>query len=192
MQKTATTKSRSKLQLILIALLFAGPLLLAALMYGSRQWQPQGATNSGEVLQPIINLGDALPDSAVLTDLADRWLLIYPNSGVCDETCEAALHRLRQTRLMLGNKMTRVSRIFLHGESPPDRVLLREHHAGLNTIKDQSLMRLLAERQPANQANGGIFLVDPLGNLIMYFSPDLDPGDMVDDIKHLLELSRIG
>jgi hypothetical protein len=27
---------------------------------------------------------------------------------------------------------------------------------------------------------------------VMYFRPDLDPADMVDDIKHLLRLSRIG
>jgi hypothetical protein len=39
---------------------------------------------------------------------------------------------------------------------------------------------------------GGYYLVDPLGNLVMYFRPDLDPSDMVDDIKHLLRLSRIG
>ena len=39
---------------------------------------------------------------------------------------------------------------------------------------------------------GGYYLVDPLGNLVMYFQPDIDPQAMVEDIKHLLELSRIG
>jgi hypothetical protein len=34
--------------------------------------------------------------------------------------------------------------------------------------------------------------VDPLGNLVMYFPPDLDLRDMVEDIQHLLDLSRIG
>jgi hypothetical protein len=27
---------------------------------------------------------------------------------------------------------------------------------------------------------------------VMYFRPDIDPADTVDDIKHLLRLSRIG
>ena len=40
--------------------------------------------------------------------------------------------------------------------------------------------------------DGGYYLVDPHGNLVMYFGPDIDPRDMVDDIKRLLKLSRIG
>ena len=39
---------------------------------------------------------------------------------------------------------------------------------------------------------GGFSPVAPLGNLVMYFTPGLAPRDMVDDIKHLLKLSRIG
>jgi hypothetical protein len=39
---------------------------------------------------------------------------------------------------------------------------------------------------------GGVYLIDPLGNLVMYFPPDLDPKDAVRDIKHLLKLSNIG
>ena len=50
---------------------------------------------------------------------------------------------------------------------------------------------LLASAPPALEA-GGFFLVDPLGNLVMYFPPGIVPGDMVDDIKRLLKLSRIG
>mgnify|MGYP003626061973 FL=1 len=34
--------------------------------------------------------------------------------------------------------------------------------------------------------------MDPLGNLVMYFEPGLDPGKMVEDIKRLLKLSSIG
>jgi hypothetical protein len=39
---------------------------------------------------------------------------------------------------------------------------------------------------------GGIYLIDPLANLVMYFPPDLGPRELVDDVKHLLRLSRIG
>ena len=39
---------------------------------------------------------------------------------------------------------------------------------------------------------GGCYLIDPLGNLVMYFLPGLNPKDMVADIKHLLKLSHIG
>lgn len=192
MQQPVVSKGRSRLQLILIALLFGGPLLLAAVLYQTGAWQPAGRTNNGAMLEPIVSLNEVLSEIE-LTDLtADGWLLVYPNDGQCAENCAQALVRLRQTRLMLGNEMTRIRRIFLHGEMLPDRVHLDAEHAGLKTLQETSLMKLLAENRPANLATGGMYLVDPLGNLVMYFSPDIEPGDMVDDIKHLLELSRIG
>ncbi|MGI9204997.1 MAG: hypothetical protein ACR2Q3_13365, partial [Woeseiaceae bacterium] len=63
---------------------------------------------------------------------------------------------------------------------------------GLITISDKGLAELLSARRPRDVPDGGIYLIDPLDNLIMYFSPAIEPGDMVDDLKHLLELSRIG
>jgi hypothetical protein len=48
------------------------------------------------------------------------------------------------------------------------------------------------KKKPDELADGGYFLLDPLGNLVMYFRPDIAPSDMVADIKHLLRLSHIG
>jgi hypothetical protein len=59
-------------------------------------------------------------------------------------------------------------------------------------MKDKGLRELLEKKRPMDLVSGGIYLFDPLANLVMYFPPDLDPRDMVDDIKHLLKLSRIG
>ena len=93
---------------------------------------------------------------------------------------------------MLGREMDRVIRVFLHGAAGPDRVFLAAEHPGLVTIEDASLAGLLDNKRPADLPAGGYYLVDPLGNLVLYFGPDIDPSDMVDDIKHLLKLSRIG
>jgi hypothetical protein len=71
-------------------------------------------------------------------------------------------------------------------------VFLADEHPGLITIEDSALEALLNNKRPVDLPAGGYYLVDPLGNLVMYFRPDLDPSDMVDDIKHLLRLSRIG
>lgn len=181
-----------KLQISIIALVFFGPLILATWMYMTGQLTPSGNTNHGALLEPVVNLAETLPESALITESGAPWRLVYVNEGQCDAACGEALHRLRQTRLMLGNDMDRVERIFLHGESPPDKVFLDDQHRGLITISDKWLGPLLEERRPKAQAPGGIYLVDPLDNLIMYFSPGIDPGDMVDDLKHLLDLSRIG
>jgi hypothetical protein len=85
-----------------------------------------------------------------------------------------------------------VQRVFLHGNTAPDTVFLAEEHPGLVALEDSGLVRLLTDKRPADTPAGGYFLIDPLGNLVMYFRPDLDPAEMVDDIKRLLRLSRIG
>ena len=106
--------------------------------------------------------------------------------------CREALHRMRQSRLMLGNDMPRVARIFLHGDIGPDTVWLGEQHNGLTTISNQGLSDVLDRKRPDGSAPHGLFLADPLGNLVMYFAADLAPKDMVSDLEHLLKLSRIG
>jgi hypothetical protein len=93
---------------------------------------------------------------------------------------------------MLGKEMERVKRVFLHGESAPDTVFLAAEHAGLITMKDDDLSKFLNNKKPAALAVGGYFLLDPLGNLVMYFQPEIDPSDMVEDIKRLLKFSQIG
>ena len=40
--------------------------------------------------------------------------------------------------------------------------------------------------------NAEIFMVDPLGNLMMRYAPGTDMGDVRKDIAHLFKLSGIG
>ena len=182
-----------RLQLLLVAAVFLGPLLVAAWMYyGGGSVQPQGRTNHGALLEPITNLAEELPVSAVHAHYQQSWVLLYSHDTTCDATCRDALYKLRQSRLMLGKEMDRLTRVFLHGNTPPDTVFLAEEHAGLVTIEDGSLTRLLNNKKPADLPAKGYYLIDPLGNLVMYFRPDLDPSEMVDDLKRLLKLSRIG
>lgn len=187
----ATTKG-ARIQISIIALIFFGPLLVATWMYSTGSFRPATRTNHGHILDPIVNLHESLPDSALPSGAGGPWRLLYVNSGVCAEACRAELTRQRQIRLMLGSEMDRVTRVFLHGDSTPDKVFLNEQQAGLITISDKGLTELLQNRRPDGVSAGGIYLIDPLDNLIMYFSPDIDPGDMTDDLKHLLDLSRIG
>lgn len=187
------SQKRSRLQLALIAVVFLGPLVVAAWLYNQGDSHaPSGRTNHGELLEPFVSVRDHLSALAVAGQQDRSWLLIYANDTRCEDSCRRALYTYRQARLMLGKEMDRVRRVFLHGDSLPDTVFLAEEHPGLITIEDSSLSGLLNNKRPAELPAGGYFLIDPLGNLVMYFQPDLEPAKMVDDIKHLLRLSRIG
>lgn len=188
---------RGRLKLLFIALIFTGPLGVAAwLYYGGQSLQPEGRTNAGSLLRPIVNVGEVLGgdrlDGLTAGQGEGRWVLVYWNAGACGEDCRQALYRMRQSRLMLGRDMTRLVRVFLHGSMAPDTVLLASEHEGLVTARDAELGAMLDGRRPADLEPGGMYLIDPLGNLVMYFPAALSPEDMVADIEHLLDLSRIG
>lgn len=177
----------ARVQMLAIAAVFLGPLLVAAVMYYGGYLQPEGRTNHGALLQPVENLENLLGDTA-----DGQWILLYTNDGECSDVCRDALYTIRQSRRMLGKEMDRVTRVFLHSDSPPDTLFLAAEHAGLTTLKNEALSRKLENKKPATLPAGGYFLLDPLGNLVMYFEPAIDPSDMVDDIKRLLKYSHIG
>lgn len=181
-----------RFQIGIIALVFFGPLIFATWMYSTDRLQPAVRTNHGELLLPIVALEAFLSAREDLKDTQQAWRLLYMNMAECDAVCTEALHRQRQIRLMLGKEMDRVSRLFLHGSASTDKISRGDEDAGLITIDNKGLAELLEGKRPREIPAGGIFLIDPLDNLIMYFAPDLAPGDITDDLKHLLELSRIG
>ncbi len=186
-------KPSGRLQLLMIAAVFVGPLVVAAWLYGGgAALQPEGRTNHGALLEPIVNLHDVVPASPLLERDSGRWLLLFDAGGRCGDDCRNALYTMRQSRLMLGREMDRVERILLHRDSALDRVFLEDEHAGLIALEDSALSAVLKTKKPGELDEGGYYLLDPQGNLVMYFDPGLEPGHMVDDIKRLLKLSRIG
>jgi hypothetical protein len=188
---SGTARKAGRLQLLLIAAVFFGPLIGAAwLYYQGDSLQPETRANHGALLEPILNLHDLVPDSALLGHRA--WLLLYVNDDACGDDCRRALYTTRQSRLMLGKEMDRVIRVFLHGAEPPDTLFIDEEHKGLITLQDAALRSVLDNKKPEALTAGGYYLIDPHGNLVLYFWPDIDARDMVDDIKRLLKLSRIG
>ena len=162
---TERPRKSARLQLLLIAAVFFGPLLVAAwLYYGGYFAENLGRSNHGALLEPIINLGDELPESPLLAIRDEGWLLLYASDQACADACRDALYTIRQSRKMLGKEMDRVNRVFLHGSTAPDTVFLTAEHPGLITIEDASLSGLLDNKRPPQLPAGGYYLVDPLGN----------------------------
>ncbi len=183
--------SSGKLTMFLIALCFFGPMALAMWMYFSGQEVKLGA-NHGELLEPLVNITEVIPGSPALDTGERQWLLIYSNDATCDEACREALYTQRQSHKMLGREMDRLGRVFLHGEQAPDTLFLAEQHADIHTGIDAELTALLASRLPQSASAGGYFLVDPNGYLVLYFPPEINPKQMVADIKRLFKISQIG
>ncbi len=122
-----------------------------------------------------------------------RWALVYVGDGGCDRTCQYALYVMRQTWLALNTDAPRVERVFLATGECCGPAPLARAQAGL-TVLDASVSssgKLLAEF-PREDRNEMIFVVDPLGNLMMRYDSRRDPKGLLQDLRRLLQLSHIG
>jgi hypothetical protein len=178
---------RSRTQIWILVALFFAPLALAFLLYyGGGGWRPPGSTNKGELISPP----RPLPG---VSGWHGKWTLVYVGDGRCDERCRAALLLTRQTRLALNADMTRVHRVFFATGNCCDLTYLQAEHPDLVIMRagDAVAPELLAAFPEVG--SGSIYIVDPLGNLMMRHAPSAGLSkDLLEDLRKLLRLSHIG
>jgi hypothetical protein len=187
MNNSARATGRGRWQFLLLLLVFAAPLGLAFWLYYGSAWRPAARSNHGTLIQPA----RALPDARVL---AGKWSLVVIGSGEggCDSACRETLIFARQTWLSLGKYASRAQRILVSGSDCCDETYLQREHPGLvrilaTTPGAQALRQAFPAPQPRT-----IFIVDPLGNLMMRYDAQADPKGLREDLKKLLDLSHIG
>jgi hypothetical protein len=182
---------RSTLTLWLILAVCAAPVIGSYIAYYF--WQPAGHVNYGELIEPR-----PVPDAALeltdgrhfrLSDLKGEWLLLAADRAACDERCRLKLTYMRQMRLAQGKEKERIERVWLLTDpGVPDPALVAEH-PGLHIVRanrNEILRALPAAASPADH----IYVVDPLGNLMMRFPRDADPRRMLKDVSRLLRHSK--
>lgn len=177
--------------MLAILVLCAAPVVAAWLAYFV--WPPTSRTNYGELIAPR-----PLPDPALervgggpfrLSDLRGKWLLVQLDGGACGDACRKKLLYMRQLRLTQGKDMERVERLWLvTDEAPVDPGVGREF-AGTHVVRAGALPR---EFPATRDVGEHLYLVDPLGNLMLRWSSDPDPNGMKRDLSRLLRASRIG
>jgi cytochrome oxidase Cu insertion factor (SCO1/SenC/PrrC family) len=180
---------------------FVTPLALAFLLYYGLGIRPHGSTNRGDLIHPPVPVPEVeLPGAAdqplAAKALRGKWSMVYIGDGACDSRCREALTLMRQTRLALGDDMSRVQRVFLVSGNCCDQTYLNTEHDGLLLGRiDNSAGQTLLETFPDTAQAAGlgrIYLVDPLGNLMMKYEPAAPQKGMLEDLKKLLKLSHIG
>ncbi|MEO8303855.1 MAG: hypothetical protein ABI724_07020 [Betaproteobacteria bacterium] len=121
-----------------------------------------------------------------LDELHGRWVLLSGGRG-CDAACERKLYATRQARTMQGKDQDRIVRVWLaSGDNPPTPDLVAEH-PGLLVIRVGATG---LERFPGGA--GPIYLIDPLGNLVLRYPDNPDIRGIANDLARVLKASRIG
>lgn len=195
---------RSRWKIVLLAALFVVPVVLAYTLYFSG-WRPARTINHGELVQPARPLTDEALETLEgrkikLGDLRGKWLLVYFGGSECGQPCTDNLYNMQQVVLAQGKDLVRLERLYIVTDTSALEMLrytIRDY-PGTRILKGEadSLARLarqfaVGDVSPLDNRHR-LYLVDPLGNLMMSYPAGADPSGLRKDLVRLLKLSRVG
>lgn len=142
--------------------------------------KPEGRRNFGELIEPQRPLPAIATMSldgraSLLTALRNQWLLLSVSGGTCDEQCEKNLYFQRQLRESLGREKERLDRVWLISDEAPVRTVLLPALAAATVLRVAPAdVGQWLQAAPGKRMQDHLYLVDPLGNLMMRFPANLD------------------
>lgn len=161
---------------------------------------PSGRTNYGTLVEPqrplpALSLRRLDGTAVQAASLRGSWLMVQVDGGACDAACEQKLWKMRQVRLTTGKDADRVQRLWLIVDEAPLATLVMREYDGtlfLRARADELAAFLPLPAEPEAGLAGPIWLIDPLGNLMLRWPKDADPSRMKKDLIKLLKTSKIG
>ena len=198
MTELTSPSGKRKFWLILFCIM-----LLPALGMGISSWMyftgyvPEGRTNNGKLIVPPLDFTTlSLTSTGMgfgMEELDGRWAMMIVADESCTEDCEQMLYLSRQVHVALGRESDRVVRLFVQADGvDQDPELVKEHPAmeWLNSDLTQTRNYLL--QQAKEQKGSHLYIVDPLGNIMMHYTVENTGNDILRDVQKLLKLSQIG
>ena len=170
---------RRRLALWLLAAVVLLPLL--ATLYVGLVEHRGGKPACGELVQPqrpvpalTLHTLDGKPFD--LRRLNGYWLMLVAAPGACDAACQHLLFDMRQFYLAAGNDQYRVARIWLvTDDAPLNPGVLAPAEGTVILRADASQLRGWLPLARGEGLQGPMWLVDPLGNLMLRFPAHFDP-----------------
>jgi hypothetical protein len=190
-------KQNGRWKLFAVIAICASPVIASYLTY--YVIKPEGRTNYGALIDPRAHplpaLGAVTLDGrpAGLDAFKGKWIMLQAAEAECDDACRKCLQDMRQLRLTQGKDMDRIERVWLITDDLPLETMLMREYDGTRMLRVKPAV--LTSWLPAEE--GGrvadhIYLIDPLGNLMMRFPKNADPNRIKKDLAKLLKASRIG
>lgn len=194
--------ARSALQIGLLAVLFVLPPVAAYVLFYAG-FRPAVGGNYGELIEPARPVADMAlltPDGRGFrfSELAGKWTLIYVGGRHCGEVCRQSLYKLNQVRLAQGKEMDRVASVYVRllAENDVDVEKLEQTYPGviflLASPGSHSMLEGQLSGESVLQTEQSIYIVDPIGNVMMKYPAGADATGMRKDLKRLLKVSQVG
>lgn len=189
---------KGRWKLFAVIAICASPLIASYLTY--YVIKPEGRTNYGALIDPrAYPLPATLETTALdgkaagLNNYKGKWIMMQVAEADCQEACRKRLHDMRQLRLAQGKDMDRIERVWLVTDDKPLETMLMREYDGTHILRARyDAVKSWLPADAGTAPTDHIYMIDPLGNLMMRFPKDADPNKMKKDIAKLLKASRIG
>ncbi len=166
-------------------------------------WGTQG--NKGRLIQPPVPVqyevfhpvaGD-LSRRHPLKEIRGRWVILHPLTGGNQKDCRKILEDTRRLHPLFSKDIPRVRRLAVWSQrTPPDPGfrdwLEQDRDLYLAKAGEGFFSDLAGHILHAPLRCGQVVIMDPLGNLMMWYDAGFDPYDLYHDLKRLLKASQIG
>jgi len=200
-------KPRSIQPLIWVLVVCLAPIVFAVLAYylPTLGLRPDDTSNYGRVLDPqrpipsaeVLGLTTEDGQPFDLASLKGQWVLATADQGACPESCVTKLFILRNSHASQGKNVERLTRIWFVTDDAPIPEQILDAYKGTIIVRadPETLAGFLAPAATADASQAlaaPMWIIDPLGNLMLEFPENADPISVRKDISKLVYNSRIG
>lgn len=190
-------QSRGRWKLLAVLAVCAAPLIFSYFTY--YVIKPEGRTNYGTLLDPRVHPMPVLDTRTLdgkplgLDTYKGKWIMLQIDEAECREACQKKLYDMRQLRTATGKDRDRIERVWLITDDKPlDTTIMREYDGTrMLRVKADVLKNWLPSEAGASLGDH-IYMIDPLGNLMMRFPKNADANKIKKDLSKLLKASSIG
>jgi cytochrome oxidase Cu insertion factor (SCO1/SenC/PrrC family) len=187
---------QGRIKLLGLAIFFALPVFGAYLAF-FLDWAPRTTSNYGEFITPRL-LPDVTFDAGegqrvAMSELRGRWMMVQVDSSACDAWCEKKLYYMRQIRTAQGKDAPRVERVWLVTDAQrpdPGRLVGYDGTRVLNMPPGpfaQAFIDASAEPARHDAPSDHLFVIDPMGNLVLRYPRDANASRIIKDLEKLLK-----
>lgn len=189
-------KTSGRKILLILAVIFILPFTVAATLH-LLNLKPSGHSY-GDLIQPPQALvfpvmHDAQGKEFTASQWFKIWSVVIVDSTGCAQPCQAQVHLLKQVHTSLNKDKHRLQRVLLvPAEIKTDALaVLQKQYPDLLILTGANAETTQFSAQ-FKVAGAQIYLVDPLGNLMMSYPEKMDPKGIFSDLKRLLKNSWAG